>query len=528
MSNSGRRLATILSATLFSAGILFAQKPLRLSLAEYQDRVHAAWLGQIIGTLAGFEFEGKAASSPLVMVDRIPRRFKTAPVDDDYYYELVALRAFEKYGVNMTLDQLGEQWKENSAGSWGSSAQTRMQLAKGVPGSQAGHPRYNRLWWTIGPQFSGDTYGLIAPGDPNLAGKLAREYGHINGYAVGTDGGVFVAGMVSLAFRESDPKTIVRQAARLIHPSSPYRQCIDMVIAMAEKGASPEEVFRAIEDRWRIEYPAMNNAVANGGLVAASVWFGEGDYLKTINLAFRAADFSDADCNAANAGAVVGAMKGTKALPQDLIAALQDRIQGDKMGPVALTPPVDESISDIARRIAALGQKMITTRGEGKIVNGEIRVPYRPVVTQPAETFSPAEFTKFWDPAWTLERAGLGGSCGGTHLNGDVLVTFPRDEYRGLLLRRKVKLGAAPVLELEVAADGNRAWRLDVFVNNARLLDRVIEGPASRGRGDWQQISVDLSKFSGQEVEIRLYQVTQLADKLSSCAYWRKAVVASK
>jgi hypothetical protein len=523
-----RRIALVISAGLLAAGTLAAQRPFKLTTADYEDRVHGAWLGQIIGTLAGFQFEGKVASSSLVLVDRFPTPYKSAPVDDDYYYELVALRAFEKYGVNMTLDQLGEQWKENSAGSWGSSEQTRLQLAKGVPGSQAGHPRYNRLWWTIGPQFSGDTYGMLAPGNPNLAGRLAREYGHINGYSVGTDGGVFVAGMVSLAFRETDPKTIVRQAARLVHPSSPYRQCIDMVIAMAEKGATPEQVFNAVEDRWRLEYRAMNNAVPNGGLVAASVWFGEGDYLKTVNLAFRASDYSDADCNAANVGAVIGAMKGTKALPAALVEELQDRITGAKMGPVALTPPVDERISDVARRITAVGRKMLAARGDAKVTDSEIVVPYRAVAALPAELFEASDFTQFWDSKWTLDRAGLGGTCGGTHVESDELVTFPRDEGRGTLLHRRVKLGASPALEVEVAADGGRAWRLDAFVNNTSVLRRTIEGGDSRGRGEWQKINVDLSAFRGQEVDIRLYQGTQLPNRLPSCAYWRKAGVAGE
>jgi hypothetical protein len=44
-----------------------------------------------------------------------------APVDDDYYYEMVALRAFEKYGIELTVQELGQQWLENNAGSWGSS-----------------------------------------------------------------------------------------------------------------------------------------------------------------------------------------------------------------------------------------------------------------------------------------------------------------------------------------------------------------------------------------------------------------------
>lgn len=516
------------AAVLLSLGLLASvvacavePKPLTLSMADYEDRVRGAWLGQIIGTLAGFQFEGKVASSPLVLVDRFPRPYESAPVDDDYYYELVALRAFEKYGIDMTLDQLGEQWIENSAGSWGSSEQTRRQLTKGVPGSQAGHPRYNRLWWTIGPQFSGDTYGMLAPGDPNLAGELAREYGHINGYAEGADGAVFVAGMVSLAFRENDSKAIVRQAAQLIHPSSPYRQCLDMVITMAEDGAPPEQVFRAIEDRWRIEYPRMNNAVPNGGLVAASVWFGEGDYLRSINLAFRAADFSDADCNAANAGAVVGAMKGTKALPPALVAQLQDCIAGERMGPVALTPVVDERISDIARRITVVGRRMLAARTDARVAGDGITVPHRAVVTQPAELFRLSDFTRFWNEEWTLDRAGFGGGRTGTWLDGDVLVTFPRDESRGVLLRRTVKLNAEALLEMEVAADGGRAWRLDVFVNNTNLFSQVVEGGSVSGRGAWRKISVDLSAFGGQEAGVRLYQRTDLPNALPSNAHWR-------
>ena len=78
---------------------------------------------------------------------------------------------------------------------------------------------------------------------------------------------------------------IVRKAANLIHPGSPYRQCLDLVIYMAEHGRPPADVMKAVEDRWHLEYPGTNNAVANGGIVAASVWFGGGNFLDTVNLA---------------------------------------------------------------------------------------------------------------------------------------------------------------------------------------------------------------------------------------------------
>src|SRR2546429_5210810 len=107
---------------------------------------------------------------------------------------MCAVRAFERYGIHMTVEQLGRQWLENHCGSWGSSEQARLNLEKGIKPPDTGHPRYNKLWFTIGPQFSSDVYGALAPGMVNVAGRMAREYGHLNGYAEGTDGAVFMAG----------------------------------------------------------------------------------------------------------------------------------------------------------------------------------------------------------------------------------------------------------------------------------------------------------------------------------------------
>ena len=322
----------------------FAQSPetssktLVLSHAEYLDRVQAIWTAQMIAQLTGVRFEHQQASTlPVTPMTHMPGY---APVDDDYYYEMVAVRAFEKYGITLTVEQLGEQWLANNAGSWGSSEQALLLLKRGIKPPDTGHPRYNKLWWTIGPQFSSDVYGTLAPGMPNVAASMARNLGHINGYAEGTDGAVFVSGMISLAFVETDTHAIVRKAASLIHPDSPYRQCLDMTINMADAGRTPEQIFRAVDERWGIEYPATNNAVVNGGFVATSVWFGEGNFQKTLQLAVHAADFADTDCNAANSSSVVAAMHGMKALPAEQVAELHDRILGKTMGPLHLLLPL--------------------------------------------------------------------------------------------------------------------------------------------------------------------------------------------
>lgn len=518
-----------------------------MSRSEYLDRAKAIWEAQMVGQLTGLLFEHKPASvlanTPLVHGEGF------AETDDDYYYEMVAIRAFERYGINLTVEQLGAQWLENSAGSYGSSRETLALLKRGIKPPDTGNPRYNRYWWTIGPEFSSDVYGTLAPGMPNVAAAMARRLTHINGYAEGTDGAVFVSGMISLGFVEADTKQIVRKAASLISPLSPYRQCLDMVISMAEAGKQPDEIFRVINDRWGIEYPGTNNAVLNGGIVATSVWFGNGDFSKTENLAFTAADFADTDCNAANAGSVIGAMHGTGALPPEVAASFNDKVQGSIMGGVALTPPVDESISVLAERTAAIGEKILLSHG-AKLEGNDLVIATEQPITQEPELFKLSDFTKLWNPEWSLERAGFGGGAGGlrglrgaTYLDGDMLSIFPRDEVRGALLRRAVQLSDSPSLNFDAGVDPGKTWHLEIFVNNDKALDKLIEGPpvahvdrapAGHVRGGppdakvndadrhWEPVHLDLSAYKGQSVVIRLYDFILVPGHEAGNSYWKK------
>jgi hypothetical protein len=364
---------------------------------------------------------------------------------------------------------------------------------------------------------------------PNLAGRLAREYGHINGYAEAVDGAVFVAGMISLAFVEKDTREIVRGAARLIHPNSPYRQCLDMIIAMAEAGKTAQEIADAVEDRWHIEYPATNNAVPNGGLLAIGVWFGEGDLLKTFNIIFHEADFTDTDCNAANAASVIAAMHGMRCIPKHLVEPLQDRIRGSEMGGVNLTPPVDEEITDLSARTVQIGARLLVANGAETNAEG-ISFKVQEPSTQPAELFRLSDLTKYWNPDWTLERAGFGGAGGGigniggiTHLEEDVLATWPRDPVRGVVLRRKLKVPAKSTLSFQAGADPARAWQLEVYANNQRIFQKLIDGANGvDGKTLWHDIRIGLERFGGQEIELRLYQRVLLRDRLAGNAYWKK------
>jgi len=159
-----------------------------------------------------------------------------------------------------------------------------------------------------------------------------------------------------------------------------------------------------------------------------------------------------------------------------------------------------------------------------------IDIPVQTPISQPAELFVLADLMQYWNSEWTLQRAGFGGAGGGmpgirgiTYLDGDVLATYPRDEVRGTVLRRGLRLGPDPFLKFQVAADAGRAWQLQVYVNDEKVLDKLIEG-VSEGR-NWQEIDLDLSKYKTQEVVVRLYQRVLISHRESGNAYWRHLTI---
>jgi hypothetical protein len=219
-------------------------------------------------------------------------------------------------------------------------------------------------------------------------------------------------------------------------------------------------------------------------------------------------------------------MRGTKGLPAWLIQRLGDRIKGEEMGGVKLTPPVDESLDELAKRTAAIGHKFITSNG-GQVAASGISVAVQKPEMQPAELFQLGDLMQYWNPEWKLLRAGVGGAGGGmrglrgnTYLDGDVLATYPRDEVRGVILARKVTLSATPKLRVDVGADGGRAWALDVHSDNQRLLTRTIRAKGTTR--EWQTVEVDLKEFAGKPVTLRLIQRVLLGPEYASGnAYWR-------
>ena len=186
-----------------------------------------------------------------------------APVDDDWYYEMAAVRALKKHGVGLTVEQLGQQWAENRA-----APRTPANKPGSISPKGSRAPTSATHATTNSGSPSGRSSAAIStvpspPACPTSPAAWARTFGHINGYAEGTDGAVFTAVAISLGFTTQDLQTVIRKAVKILHPSSPYRQSIEQIIALADSGKSFDEIVTAVEDRWHAQNPATNNAVPN-------------------------------------------------------------------------------------------------------------------------------------------------------------------------------------------------------------------------------------------------------------------------
>ncbi|MGA7920900.1 MAG: ADP-ribosylglycohydrolase family protein [Candidatus Acidiferrales bacterium] len=480
-------------------------------------------MGKIVGTIFGWPFEGDP-ENVIPALDHYMRSYTYAPIDDDYYYEMVSVYGFERHGINMTVEQLGEMWKEYKAGTWGSSEQARLALDNGIKAPQTGEPRYNKWFHTIGPQFSSGMYGMLAAGMVNLAGKVARYYSHVNGYAEGCDGAVFVAACISEAFLEKDPEKVVGQAAQLISPKSNYRRALDHVLEGYSRNQDWRELASEIENRWRPDYPQLNNSVANGALCALAVLYGKGDWLNTLNIVTSTDDYTDADCNGDVVSSIVAAMHGPTVISQDLVATLNDRIYGTGMGPLKLDRVIDERISDFAARIAAIGRKILAANGATE-EGGYLLIPQQEIQQQPLEWFDINDYGKLWNPDWRLAHASRGGA-GATYLEWqtNTLVTFPRDT-RPCRLERETQVPAGHAgLALRVGSVPEEPWRLQVLVNNDSVFTQVITSNSIAKETQYQDVYVDLSKYAGQNVKIRLYHWFA-NDNAPGSAYWKTVEV---
>jgi hypothetical protein len=240
--------------------------------------------------------------------------------DDDTDIEFVTLHAVEKYGLELTYDEITEMWKKHiNRFIWSANRKARDLMDEGMFPPATGSKQYNPYWYRITSQLVNEIWSAFYPGMTKIAAQRAEWGAHImcDGWATHATRAYGV--MYSAAFFEKDVNELVTLAINDLPEDSPYRKGLENLVMWHQENKDWRDTRQLIHahyyhtvDGFDIEFPVAGSVV-NGLSGVMALLYGEGDFTKTVAIATSAG--YDCDNQAATLGGLVGVMQGASSIP---------------------------------------------------------------------------------------------------------------------------------------------------------------------------------------------------------------------
>lgn len=289
---------------------------------DFREKIKAAWLSQLIGAAMGTQVEGYTSENLFKAFGEV-RDYIREPntYNDDITFELALLEAFEKYGYNVESKDIALEWVGYVPSGWSAEELALRNIKSGIMPPESGSFNNPFNEW-IGAQMRGAICGMLAPGDPMLAAELAWKDGEVSHISNGILGEVLNAVMTSMAFVEKDVKKIVEAAVNIIPKDSEYYSVVKFALDKSRESSTWQEALEACNERYK-KYNWIH-AYPNACAEIIALWFGEGDYEKTLYIITMSG--IDVDCNAGQIMPIIGIQKGMETIPERLIHPAFDKL----------------------------------------------------------------------------------------------------------------------------------------------------------------------------------------------------------
>jgi hypothetical protein len=367
----------------------------RISPDQLTDKIKGGWAGQTIGVVYGAPVEFKYQGSIIPQSQNIPWhdgyvRYwwdKKPGLFDDIYTDLNFVNAFERYGLDVSMDTIAHHWASTAYHLAHANQASRYNILNGIMPPQSGYWKNNPHADDLDFQIEADFIGLMAPGMVNEATGIANRVGHIMNSGDGWYGGVFVSALYSLAFIHNQADSIVTQALKTIPEGTKFHDCIADVVRWHRMFPDDwQAAWFELQKKWNRDvgcpkgvFLSFNiDAKINSAYVAIGLLYGKGDFTRSVDIAARCGQ--DSDCNPATVGGVLGVMLGYSKIPDFWLKPLKEIENLNFEGtPMSLSRAYDLSFKH------AMG--MIRMAG-GSEENGKILIPLtRPVAVAYEQNF---------------------------------------------------------------------------------------------------------------------------------------------
>jgi ADP-ribosylglycohydrolase len=236
-------------------------------------------------------------------------------------YELAFLEAFRANGYNVTAADIALEWVSRIPSGWFAEGVALCNLRMGIFPPESGR-HGNPYCECIGAQMRGAICGLVCPGNPMMAGKLAFEDGSISHMNNGILGQVFNAILVSLSFVAKDTIKLLQSTIQLIPPKSEYFEVINFAYRQCPEKGNWEDAWRACDERFQ-EYHWIH-AYPNAAAEVIALFFSGNSFDRCMHVIGM--EGLDADCNAAQIGTVFGVMFGKEAITRSWLEPIGEKV----------------------------------------------------------------------------------------------------------------------------------------------------------------------------------------------------------
>ena len=293
---------------------------MKLNKEQLMDKIWGCWVGKNIGGTLGTPFEGKREIHDITGF--VSQKGEPLP-NDDLDLQLVWLEAMRTVGPkSLDANILADYWMSYISPHWNEYGIGKSNLEVGLLPPVSGE--VNNVWkHSNGAWIRSEIWACRAPGIPNLAVKYAMYDACIDhGLAEGTYAEMFTASLESMAFFESDIRTLIEKALEFIPSDCRIAKSVKLVLDCYDKKVPWLETRNMLVKQ--SEDIGWFQAPANVGYVVLGLMYGEGDFKQSLIHCVNCGD--DTDCTAATCGAIYGIIKGEKGLPDDCKEYIGDRI----------------------------------------------------------------------------------------------------------------------------------------------------------------------------------------------------------
>lgn len=306
-------------------------KDIVLSKTVLWDKIKGGWAGQVIGCTYGgpteFQYLGQMIPDTVHIPwnDQVVSGYydKFPGLYDDIYMDLTFVEVIDKHGVEAPATYFAEAFANKGYQLWAANQMGRYNVLQGLKPPKSGHWTNNPHADDIDFQIESDFIGLMYPGMPASAAKLADKVGHIMNYGDGWYGGVFISTMYTLAFTFADVPTIIDQALTAVPAQSDFYKCIADIIKWHKQYPNDwRKTWRECEHKWSNEVGSPDGVLApynidakiNSAYVVIGLLYGDGDFFKSIDIATRCGQ--DSDCNPSTVAGILGTLYGYDRIPE--------------------------------------------------------------------------------------------------------------------------------------------------------------------------------------------------------------------